>query len=209
MLGIIAFSTIEAACPEEAWPLKPDGPSDFEWIDMSQHKMAVWEVTNPSRPDSAFRSMSKEFIETHRLLNTSENLSGIEKIPDEFVQLYELDETSTEDTSPYYMAVRKIVSLLAIDCDRASLIPYLNFVSHLQPEFKILLRQKDPRALLLMAYWYARVGRAVWWLERRTLLEGQATCLYLERYHADEKGIHDLLKVPKIKLGLLADSGLL
>src|SRR4051812_10230370 len=40
LLGVISFSTIEAANPEEAWPLKPSEPSDFEWIGMSEHKAA-------------------------------------------------------------------------------------------------------------------------------------------------------------------------
>jgi hypothetical protein len=36
------------------------------------------------------------------------------------------------------------------------------------------------------------------------VLEGQAICLYLERDHADETAILDLLQFPKMRFGLLA-----
>jgi hypothetical protein len=203
MLGIISFATIEASCPEEAWPLKPSDPSDFEWIAMSEHKMAVWDVTNPLRPDSAFHGMVEDYEALIFLLSLQYSKSGLASIPVEILELYEIDEKSTDENNPYYSAVRTIASLLPIQCERSNIVRFLNFISHTTPQFKGLIRAKDPRALLLMAYWYAMVGHAVWWLERRTVLEGQATCLYLERYYPDETRIHDLLKFPKGKLDLL------
>jgi hypothetical protein len=65
----------------------------------------------------------------------------------------------------------------------------------MQPHFKGLLERKDPRALLLLAYWYAKVSGSLWWMTRLAKLECQATCLYLERHYARETAIQELLTV--------------
>jgi hypothetical protein len=64
------------------------------------------------------------------------------------------------------------------------------------------LEAKDHRALLLLAYWFAKVcNTSVWWLDRRATLECQAICLYLERYSTDVV-VHDLLEFPRAKCGI-------
>lgn len=75
-------------------------------------------------------------------------------------------------------------------------------MSHMDDEFKTLLRGRDPRALLLVAYFYAKVWRSTWWMERRAVLECEAICLYLERNHADNKLLQEMLMVPKRRCGL-------
>lgn len=69
----------------------------------------------------------------------------------------------------------------------------LGFIRHVNPDYKTLLENKDPVALLLLALWYSSVEKAVWWIERRAAVEGRAICLYLERYHGDESAIMEIL----------------
>jgi hypothetical protein len=203
LLGIVAFATIEASTPEEAWPLKISEPSDFEWINMSEHKAAVWKLTTTVKPIIAVQLAAN----VSRLIISLPD-SGIENVPSRFAKLYELDASSTVNNSPYFEAVHKIVLLLDVKCEPSNFPRFLGFIGHMQPEFKNLLYQKDPRALLLLVYWYAIVGGVAWHLERRTKLQGQATCLYLERYHPNETAIHELLDFPKLKLGSLVNGGL-
>src|SRR6516162_9499846 len=61
LLGTIAFSSIEASKPEEAWPLKHPEPSDLEWLKMSESKAVIWNITNPLRPDSIFHTIADEY----------------------------------------------------------------------------------------------------------------------------------------------------
>jgi hypothetical protein len=202
LLGTAAFSWIEASKPEEAWPLKRPEPSDLEWLRMSDGKMAVWNITDPMRPDSIFHILADDSKVDFVLLVATR--SGIEGIPSAFIQLYGLDNWSTADNNPYYAAVQTLFSLLPIKCDQSTMATFLTFITHMKPDFKRLLEQKDPHALLLLAYWYAMVCRSVWWITRRATLECQATCLYLERYHADKIAIQELLQVPKMRCGLVA-----
>jgi hypothetical protein len=202
LLGTIAFSWIEASTPEEAWPLRPADPSDLEWLRISESKATIWNITNPQRPDSIFHVLKDDF-ESGYFASNAIPRCGIEGLPDIFVQLCGLDEASTESSSPYYVALRVLTPLLGVECERATITRFLRFISHMQPVFKRLLELKDPRALLLLAYWYAKVGRAVWWLEWRAVMECRATCLYLERYHAGETAVLELLLFPKIRCWLL------
>jgi hypothetical protein len=202
LLGFLAMTWIDAATPEEAWPLTKSDSADLEWIRMSESKAAIWEVTNPLRPDSMFHIMATDYIsQTEHALSKPE--LGIEGIPPSFAHLYDLDESSNADNNPYFDVIHKLAPLLKTEVDRSNIVIYYAVVGHTSLAFKSLLEQKDPRALLVFAYWYAKLIHSVWWLDRRSLMEGQAICLYLERYHGGYTELHDMLVFPKRRFGLI------
>jgi len=169
---------------------------------MSVGKVAIWDVTNPLRPDSIFHTIAeKDETGTRSSTSTASRIVGV---PSAFTQLCGLDNSPTVDSNPYHAAVHVLVPLLYIECDQSTIGRFLAFVSYMRPAFQRLLEQKDPRALLLLAYWYAKVCHSLWWIARRAMLECQATCLYLERYHAGETAIQELLQFPKMQCGLVA-----
>ncbi|TAQ86023.1 hypothetical protein B7494_g5652 [Chlorociboria aeruginascens] len=194
LLGISAFSLIEASKPEEAWPLKPPESTDFDWIDLSRGKAAVWALTDPLRPDSVFNFMARDYKTNYFAQFPT---SGFEGIPSQFVQIYCLDENSSAFNNPYYTALRIVVFLLPIKCGLSNVPTFISFVGHMEPDFRRLLKEKDPRALLLMAYWFVEVRNSQWWIRRRAHLEFQAVCMYLEKYYPEETLIHELLTYPK------------
>ncbi|MCJ1451134.1 hypothetical protein MMC28_001469 [Mycoblastus sanguinarius] len=184
-LGIIALSSVEASTPEEAWPLKPSEPSDLEWLRMSEGKMAVWDLTDPLRPGGIFQAMSEEYAQLFFPIPSA----GIDGVPSILAHLCDLDVSSTADTNPYFAAVHTLVQLQNIPGYQIPKSRVLTFVGHMQRSFKTLLREKDPVALLLLALWYSKARRSVWWLEYRATVECQAICLYLQRYHQSNSAI--------------------
>ena len=133
--------------------------------------------------------------------------SGVNNIPLAFLQLFKLDNLSTPLNNPYYTAIQVVVPILSMPSSQVDFATSLGFIRHMQPEFMLLLEQKDPRALLLMAYWYSKVRHGRWWMERRATLECQAICTYLERHHADETLLQELLKFPRLLCGLDSSMG--
>jgi hypothetical protein len=202
LLGFLAMTWIDAATPEEAWPLTESDPADLEWIRMSESKAAIWEITNPLRSDSIFHFLATDYLSQQHLALSKPRL-GIDGITPEFVHLYELDESSNADNNPYFKAVHELAPLLKTEANRSNIFMYYSVISHMSLSFKSLVEQKDPRALLIFAYWYAKIVKSVWWLDRRSLIEGQAICLYLERYHADKTELQDMLQFPKKRFGLV------
>jgi hypothetical protein len=201
LLGAIAFSNVEAAEPEEAWPLKEADSGDLEWLRMSDGKQIIWKIADPLRPESAFHALATELINDQIYVDTT--YFNYEDVPQPFLSLFEIDESSTQENNPYFSAIRILSSLLHMECNHSTIAKYLSFMSQVTKSYKRLLEQKDPRALLLLAYWFGKVYHGTWWVSQRALMEGQATCLYLEKYHSHETAIMDLLEFPKRELGLI------
>ncbi|ESZ93261.1 hypothetical protein SBOR_6361 [Sclerotinia borealis F-4128] len=200
LLGVVAVSSIEASSPYEAWPLTPYADTDLYWLRMSESKTVVWELTNPMREDSIFHVLSTEYHNTHSKRDEHLDLSAL---PIHFVELFDLNEYSTVANNPYYSTIISLERILHIECDRTAMLSFLGFLTHMSPRYKILLKMKDPRALLLLSYWYGKVWKLVWWVERRAILECQAICICLQRYHADDTLIQEMLSVPKRECGLV------
>jgi hypothetical protein len=188
-LGMIAFFDLEAETADSAWPLTSTSPTDLSWLNIANGTWRVpeWKLTMMEKGslfEAPFRNkMSSLFASLRRVAD-----SGCQDLPPEFIRLYGLDTPSTKDgdTNQY----RDVATSLARTLDIPSILPFLAFTGSVRPEFLDLLIQKDARALLLLAYWYAKISQLPqWWTSRHSVVEGQAICLYLERncqnYDAD------------------------
>ena len=205
LLGAIQFSYIEASTPEMAWPMKPASSDDLDWLSMSDGKKAVWKIADPLRPDSAFKDLAKDHVNIFQPRHQS--VPHVDAPYAEFAKIFELDADSTKDTNPYHDAACSLARLLHVECNATTVLEFLSFISHVQPELKKLIERKEPRALLLIACWYAKTYSYQWWIYRRGLLEGQSICMYLDKYHPYEEAIHRLLEYPKQLLGFETSNG--
>lgn len=208
LLGVIQFASFEARSPEEAWPLRPPNPADLDWLKMSDGKKAVFAIADPLRADSVFRNMSVGHDQMFRFMHEPHDYFKAHAIDltSEFTEMYGLGPTTSSGlvaaNNPYYKPAMILARLLHATCDGNNILEFFGFIMHMGPEMKALLEQKDAKALLLMAYWYAKLYRGQWWLYRRGLTEGRAICLYLEKYHGDDAKLQRMLEWPKAEFGL-------
>jgi len=204
LLSAIQFACIEATTPEEAWPLKPYCSTDLDWLKMSDGKKAVFKITDPLREDSAFRKFS---FQTHQQMfrpvgHTRKDLVNVTR---DFTELFNIGPSSTGGNNPYHSPALALTRLLGVQCDEMTAIEFFAFIGHLDADIKLLLDRKDPKALLLVACWYAKIYHVQWWVAKRGFLEGRAICIYLDRYHGDDERIQRLLEWPKAAFGLKYD----
>ncbi|KAK4937627.1 hypothetical protein LTR10_021773 [Elasticomyces elasticus] len=133
----------------------------------------------------------------HTLLSILPTIElSLENVPSGFMDLYELEGVSS-DSSPYAVPVTSIFAPLDMESSSSVIALFYAFKSCMQKEFGHLVVSKDPRALLIMAYWYSKICTGQWWLRRRALMEGRATCMYLERHCARSTTIQELLQAPR------------
>ena len=74
LLAIIAFSSVEASTPEEAWPLSGRIPSSPEWLALCQGKKTIWKVANSLKPDGVSSSLVDEYTHPGSQLNLGLNV---------------------------------------------------------------------------------------------------------------------------------------
>ena len=204
-LGIIAFYYIEAKTPEEAWPLKSPSPLDLNWLSLSDGKKELRKVTQPRGEQSTFQKLLP-FENTKPQSSTP--ISGLEALPKEFIYLCRLDASSTSENNPYYVVASDLAKSLHSDCKLTTILSFLSFIGGMPPRFKRLVKQKDPCALLLLVYWFAKMCQFQhWWIKGRAALEGQAICIYLQRSHENDTDIQKLLEYPRLMCGLVPTQG--
>jgi hypothetical protein len=206
VLGLLTFSQIEAETPEDAWPLAPPSPSDLTWLKMSDGKKEVFKLTQKSEAESSPLFKKLSYIYTDQLLPISTALkkSAVEgDFPPEIYSIYDLNPTSVTDDdnppSPLKWAAGRLAQVLSPTTPPTCVVfGFLYMISVMRPDFKYLLEQKEPRALLLMAWWFAKVSRlGLWWLERRSRLEGLSICLYLEKAFPEDVEMMRMLEYPR------------
>ena len=202
-LGAIAFFYIEATTPEEAWPLKPPSPMDLNWLSLSDGKKELGKDAQPQIENGPVRALNP--FESTKPVSNSCIIPGLEALPSGFIQLCNLDESSTSQNNPYHAVATALGESLYSDCKLTTILSFLSLIGNFHPEYKRLLRRKDPSALLLLAYWFAKMCQfSHWWIARRAALEGQAICMYLQRYHGDSGEIQKFLPFPRMMFGAVA-----
>lgn len=180
----IVLCAVETENPSEVWPLSPSTYSGIPWFPIQKGLRTIWEFTQPLRAGGAFAKYENGTDPGNRCLGLPPPRSGIEGIPQTLVDMCELDQWSSAQNNPYHTAARSLSDLLEMSETHCSSLRFLSFVNTTEPDFEILLKERDPRALVLMAIWYGLVPKSTWWISLRASLERRAVCIYLDRYHA-------------------------
>jgi hypothetical protein len=198
--SIIYLAATQANEPGEAWPLRSrvlwgQDPAP-QWLKLCDGKRTIAQLTNPTRRNGAFQLAALD------LKSTMEHLAQIAAtpipsprqgsinvpLPQGFYDMFDLESSSDAmagNQSTYTEPVRALSWLLTqeppADSDQ-DLLQLLSWTCVLDEDFRARLRAKDGRAMLLLVYWYARIGscRRIWWMWRQCWTEGLAICSYLK-----------------------------
>ena len=191
-LGVVSFFNLEASSVEEVWPLID---CDMSWLSLSDGKRAVWRLANPLKQDSFWNRVGQMYDKDH------EPTPELPKhTPSIFDYLCSEDPSSPAAlTNPLYKTSRALVPLLDKEINDSTWLEFLTFVCYIDPPYKLLLERRDPWAMLILCYWFMKMCRGSWWTASRSILQGQAICLYLERYHPDDKTIQAALVKPRME----------
>ena len=203
LLGACAFASIDATNFQDAWPLQDPAQNNMDWIKMSEGKKEVWRLANPLREGSVWR----EAFEIEQNKTHPENGLQLQPELDQLfpyvTKIYNLDSPSSDgEKNPYHTAASIVERLVPIECNYSTIMWFLSFIGHMEPEYRHLLEQKDPAALLLLSWWYAKlVPYGQWWVARRALFECQAICVFLDRVLPGDSELRRLLEFPRSACG--------
>jgi hypothetical protein len=199
LLGTAAFAYLGSADPSDAWPLKEHSSTDLDWLKMGHGKRVVWSMTDPTRPDSLFSKMSAS--QSRDPPPSGSSPIKPHTLPALFYSVFDIGPSSTAENNPYHVAAALISQLLPVVPSAHNAHHFLTFLSQIDTEFQQLLQKKDPRAMILLLYWMSKlVMYPMWWTRRRTLYEGLAICIYIERYCGDDPELMQLIAYPRAVL---------
>ncbi|KAI1108447.1 hypothetical protein F5Y14DRAFT_83733 [Nemania sp. NC0429] len=218
LIGISSIAYGDVPSPEEAWPLRPPSPADLSWFTLCDGQKLIAELTDPMRLDSAFYLPAKEmrdlcsWVRGLGKMSTEAKECLVTGMPRRFERFFGISSERpvslsadgvNDDDNPYYAAAKLASELFQLELDQENFLMHIYFVRALDAPFRDLLIRKDEKAMLLLLYWYAKIcDRRLWWLWRRSCIEGLAVCRYLERAwmaSGDEEGL-GLLELPRMRL---------
>jgi len=202
MLACLGFASYSARVPAEAWPLKFEEAGDLDWLKMCQGKKEIWKLADPTRSDSLFSPSTANFGRMSYvppLLVRHATDTRDDTDMHRLAQFCKIDTPTQHDDTKgadiYYGALAVLTTLRPVRCDASTMMQFLSFFGCMHPSFGRLLQAKDPAAMLLLAFWYAKVSHyKQWWLWRRANGECQSICMFLSWHHANDERVGRLVR---------------
>lgn len=201
VLAIMSFSA-EEFNPSKSWVFSPE-PSAMNWLSIQSGLKSILIETKPYLHHSIWIPVFEESDDEEGTY--ADERPGTVGLPNEWVDLCEIDARSTVENNPYHAPVRLLAPLLNIEPGIHTFSKLVPFMGRIRLEFFQLLQSKDPRALLIISYWFGMMCSVEqWWILDRVRSEGIAICMFLEG-HPDPR-IRALLECPARACGYSSTS---
>lgn len=196
MLATSCFANIDSLDPREVWPLRAPDMMDLDWLRMNQGKDIVWSIADLGRSDSVFNDFHVEMTTTP--LPSALSPIRPHALSPLFYTVFDITPTSAPDSNVYHGAVSYLSQVIDEQVKLHGGARLFVFPMEIGAGFKKRLRERDPRAMLLLAYWHSKlVDYPTWWVKFRCIVEGLSIAMYLRRHHADMKDLQKLLEPPR------------
>lgn len=181
LLGQMTFCHVEVHRPENSWPLRDHPDTDLNWLKMSNGKREVVKLA--------------EQIFSHPRYKELLDIPPSDLDPVQSRDLpFSVDIMDQFDVPGYKDMADEVHKILNSKCLIAIILTFWTSIHNTAATFTSQLERKEPKALSLLLIWFTKLHQLpVWWLKRRTWLEGQALCVYLERFHASHVLLQPLL----------------
>jgi len=128
-------------------------------------------------------------------VETSDTSSNASKIMDSLEQLCECEFTQFTNEGPYVKALNALGRFMQLEIDHDKIGKLFMFIRDLDPRFVRLLERKEPKALLLLCYWFALLSQIdQWWIIESARNEGLKLLNFLGV--VENPSIQDLLRFP-------------
>ncbi|KAL5598687.1 hypothetical protein BROUX41_003400 [Berkeleyomyces rouxiae] len=199
----LTFSAYDTRSAADAWPVRRPQPRDLAWLQQCLDNAAMFDMVQALGADSLFSDAARALRGLRRLPTSLAPSHGwgaeFDGLPRELAALLDLQPGATTAARNTYHALASIVAQ-CLECEAApeNVLMCFAFLRVMDERFLALVRVKDLPALVLMAWWYARlVEFDSEGILRRIRVEGEALCVYIESWGASSPDIMAALEYPK------------
>ncbi|PGH07085.1 hypothetical protein AJ79_06363 [Helicocarpus griseus UAMH5409] len=189
---------LETECsPYDSFVFSSD-PSAMNWLLLQSGVSRLLPYVNTFLHQSIWFA---PFMETYELfLKHKDCRSGREGLHPELADLCEIDDASTSENNPYHEPLRTLMPILNMELNSKNFVAMVSFMGTLKPNLISLLQKREPRALLILAFWLGKMcSDQCSWIYRKLHTECVAICMYLE--NSSDWQILELLAYPASSCG--------
>ncbi|OJD17051.1 hypothetical protein AJ78_02846 [Emergomyces pasteurianus Ep9510] len=173
-------------------------PSALNWLLLQSGLSRLLPYTQPFLSESIWLV---PFMESYnKFLKFRDNRTGRQGLHPELAELCEITDDSNNENNPYHEPLRSLMPILDMETNDANFMTMASFMGNLKLKFTILIRDREPRALLILAFWLGKMCEdQSSWVYPRMYMECVAICMYLE--NNPDPRIPDLLGYPAQRCG--------
>ncbi|EGC48565.1 C6 zinc finger domain-containing protein [Histoplasma capsulatum var. duboisii H88] len=183
--------------PSDSFVFSSD-PSALNWLLMQSGLSRLLPYTQPYLSESIW---FVPFIESYNeYLKTRDRRTGREGLHAELAQLCEIKDDSNYENNTYHEALRSLMPILDMETNHTNFVTMASYMGNLKPKFTALIGNREPRALLILAFWLGKMCEdPSCWVYARMHMECLAICMYLES-NSDPRVV-GLLEYPASRCG--------
>ncbi|KAL4748345.1 hypothetical protein BDW72DRAFT_180742, partial [Aspergillus terricola var. indicus] len=167
---------------QDSWVFTGRG-SDLNWLAIQGGLACIIKHAGQYIPGSIW---GVPFSQSHELecrLFRYEITKGREGLHPELADLCGITDETDDQTSLYWSPIKLLTPFLELEVSAETASQCTTWMGRLEPPFVNLCRERDPRALVIFAYWMGLMcSLAEWvpWVEERIRKECIAVCIYLD-----------------------------
>lgn len=192
LISTLTFANVQSLDPERNWPFVSSSQSGISWLIMSEGKDQLLPIIQVLRAEVAFQGLFPPQAATSQPRKPTQ--AELLLLPQCLLELCDLT-TAADDSNPYYCAAATLTASAGMDFVSILMIFY-SFARNSSARFKSLLLSKDPRALLMLSLWFARLHKIdIWWVKPRATVEGHAICVYLRRHFKGDTRLQQAMNI--------------
>ncbi|KAI9924244.1 hypothetical protein ASPWEDRAFT_174111 [Aspergillus wentii DTO 134E9] len=185
LLSTCMLMSVNSLCPEkfspsDSWVLSPK-PGAMNWLCLQSGLRCILELADPYIPGSIWYNAFKESQKIEGAIH--DDRVGRADLDPILADLCDIDDSTTSDSNPYHSPVQMVSIMMGLERNAINSGVFTTFVGRLEHDYLDLLRERDERALILLAYWMGLMcSVSQWqpWIEGRIRGECVAICMFLE-----------------------------
>ncbi|KAL4786422.1 hypothetical protein BJX76DRAFT_118170 [Aspergillus varians] len=181
LMGVTSLTPLRFQI-QDSWVFTGN-PSDLNWLAIQGGLACVLKVAEKYVPGSIWGVPFECNHEWESKLFKYELKQGREGFHPGLADLCEIDELTTEETSVYWCPIKLLSPYLELEANAQNAAQCTTWMGRIDPAFVNICRQRDPRALVILAFWMGLMcSLSKWqpWVEGRLRQECTAICIYLE-----------------------------
>ncbi|KAL4987023.1 hypothetical protein BDW68DRAFT_161906 [Aspergillus falconensis] len=205
LIGLASIAPLEFEI-HDSWVFTGRG-SDLNWLAIQGGLACILKIAGKYVPGSIWGVPFSQSQGLESRLFRYEITKGREGLHSDLADLCGITDETDDRTSPYWHPIKLLTPYMQLEGNAHNAALCTTWMGRLDPTFVNLCRERDPRALVILAYWMGLMcSLAQWvpWVEGRIRKECIAVCIYLESL--GDPVIRPFLEFPAAAAGYVLQS---